>query len=347
MATTFGSLGRARRSIYGFAVLTPDVQFEGFTAEDWKRLLGLFQSLPTAGRDSPRPRGGLFVIHEGGRLRKLLHTTKGRVPITGPWPIPLSELADLHHADWVIAAHTGALEECMERFGARIRRADDFLAQAITLIGIVREMLAEGALEAWPQRLHGVPLPSDTMVRKALDVVCPDGHALLLGIFDRGELWTALVARRRRGAFDLLAGPDALRPAMGLLSGDWRRDYRHLVRAVEDKYAPLGLGCFAEVETFRALEVDPRPGAWGRAVALRDIVLSPMTPAVALALGFDGARYAAHGLRALTDRMVTLALVQPVLTRVRERLRKVTGDKDVRQILGFDPLAILRALLER
>jgi hypothetical protein len=332
-------------------VLTPDVRFEGFTAEDWQRFLHLFQPRQPEGRPLSRPRpvarGGLFVIHDGQRLRKVLHTVKGRASASGPWPVPLAELAEAHHADWVVAAHTGGLDECMERFGARVRRGDDFLSQALTLVGIVRELLIEGAVEGWPRRLHGVPLPSDAMVRKALDVICPDGHAVVLGTFERGELWTAFVARRRGGAFDLLAGPDGLRPAMGLLSGDWRRDYRHLARAVEEEYAPLGLGCFAEVETFRALEVDPSPGAWGRAVALRDIVISPMTPAVGLALGFDGARYAAHGLRVLTDRLDPFGLLQPALTKARERLRKVTGDKDVSQILGFDPMAILRALLKR
>jgi hypothetical protein len=259
----------------------------------------------------------------------------------------LAELARAHHADWVIASHTGALDECMERFGARVVRGDDFLAQALTLVAIIREMLLEGALESWPRRLHGVPIPSDAMVRKALDAVCPDHHAVVLGTFDRGELWTALVARRRGGAFDLLAGPDGLRPAMGLLSGDWRRDYRHLARAVEEQYAPLGLGCFAEVDTIRALEVDPRPGAWGRAAALRDIVLSPMPMAVGLALGVDGARYAAHGFRVLTDQLDPLGLFQPVLTKARARLRAAAGDTDITAILGFDPMAILRALLKR
>ena len=328
-------------------MLTPDVRFEGFTAEDWQRFLHLWKPRAPLGRELARPRGGIFAIHDGARLRKVLHTSKGRVEPSGPWPIPLAELANLHHADWVVAAHAGALDECMERFGARVRKGDDFLSQALTLVAIVREMLVEGALEAWPRRLHGVPLPSDSMVRKVLDAVCPDGHAAVLGTFELGELWTAFVLRRRGGAFDLLAGPDALRPAMGLLSGDWRRDYRHLVRAVEEQYAPIGLGCFAEVETFRALQVDPRPGAWGRAVALRDIVLSPIPAAVGLALGFDGARYAAHGLRVLTNRLDPFGLLEPALQRARERIGSAVGDKDVVRILGFDPMAILRALLRR
>jgi hypothetical protein len=333
--------------IYGGRVLTPDVRFEGFTAEDWQRCLRLFKPHSAPQREPTRPAGGLFVIHDGTRIRKVLHTSKGRAPAGSPWPVELRELAEQHQADWVVAAHTGALDECMERFGARAARGQDFLTQTLLLVAIVREMLLEGAIDRWPRRLRGVPLPSDAMVRRALDVLCPDHQCVVLGTFDQGELYTALVARRRGGAFDLLAGPDGLRPQMGLLSGDWRRDYRHLARAVSDQYGPIGFGCFAEFGTFRALEVDPRPGAWGRAVALRDIVLSPMPAAVGLALGFDGARYAAQGLRSLTEQFAPLGVFPPVLNKVRKRIRAVTGDRDLRAILGFDPMAILRALLER
>ena len=40
-----------------------------------------------------------------------------------------------------------------------------------------------------------------------------------------------------------------------------------------------------------------RAYAWGRAVAVRDIVLSPIPMAIGLALGVDGARYAFEGSR--------------------------------------------------
>ena len=66
-----------------------------------------------------------------------------------------------------------------------------------------------------------------------------------------------------------------------------------------------------------------------------------------LALGFDGARYAAKGLLALTERLDPFGVVQPALARARESLRSATGDNDVSRLLGFDPLAVLRALLKR
>jgi len=337
----------ARVFVYRAGVFTPDVRFEGFTAEDWQRFLHLWKPRASTDREPDRPHGGLFVIHDGSRLCKVLHTERGRLEHPRSWPLPLAELAQHHHASWVVSAHTGALNELMDRFGARTRRSDDFIAQALTLVSIVRDMLAEGAIDGWPRRLRGVPPPTDAMVRRALDAICPENRAILLGMFEMGEVWTAFVARRRDGAFDLLAGPDELRPAMGLLSGDWRRDYLHLARVVEERYAPLGLGCFAEVDTFRALQVDPRPGAWGRAVVLRDIILSPMPAAIGLALGVDGAKFAFESLRSLTHRMSAFGYLEPALRGMRERLGAAAGDKDVGRVLGFDPLAVLRALLRR
>jgi hypothetical protein len=344
-------------------LLTADVRFEGWTTEDWIRFVRLWQPRATPEREPTRPRGGVVVVHEDGQILKLLHTQRGRLDPTS-FPVPasqadaralalragqpsaLGELAKAHHASWALGVRLGALDEVMERFGARARRGDDLTAQALQLVTIVREMMGEGAIAAWPQRLRGLPVPTPNMVHRTLDALCADRKALVLGLFDASGLWTCFVARRRGGAFDVLAGPDELRPALGLLSGDWRRDYRHLARAVEERYAPLGFGCFAELGTFRALQTDSRPGAWSRAVAVRDVLIAPMPAAVGVGLGVDGVRYALHGLRVLTGRILPIAALGPMVDAARARVAKVTG-KDVGALLGFDPLAVLQALLER
>ena len=328
-------------------MLTADVRFEGWTTESWTRFLHLWKPRATPDRELTRPRGGVIAIHEDGVLRKLVHTHTGRLDPTGPWPMPLAELAEVHHASWAISARAGALEEVMERFGARLRRGDDLTTQALLVVQIVREMLSEGAAERWPKRLQGVPPPSEAMVRRAVDAVCPDGHAMVLGLFHGGEIWTAAVARRRGHGFDVLAGPEELRPRIGLLSGDWRRDYRHLARAVEEEYAPVAMGCFAEVDRFRELQVDARPGAWGRAAVVRDLVLSPMPVGVRLALGADGARFAFEGFRTLLGKSDSLRRLDPLMARARKRLAEAAGHRDVSGTLGFDPLEVLRALLRR
>ncbi len=339
------------------------MRFEGWTTQDWMRFVQLWQPRATPEREPTRPRGGVVVVHEDGQVLKLLHTMRGRLdPAEAQLPAPqadaralalrtgqpsaLGELAKVHRASWALGLRLGALDEVMERFGARARRGDDITAQSLQLVTIVREMMTEGAISSWPQRLRGLPVPTANMVRRTMDALCADGRAIALGLFDDTGLWTAFVARRRGPAFDVLAGPDELRPALGLLSGDWRRDYRHLARAVEDRYAPLGFGCFAELSTFRALQTDSRPGAWTRAVAVRDVLIAPMPAAVGVGLGIDGMRYALQGLRVLTGRLVPAAALGPVVDAARAGVAKVTG-KDIGALLGFDPLAALRALLER
>ena len=313
-------------------MLAPDVRLEGFTAEDWTRLLHLFR--PPAPEKSTSL-GGIFLIHENGRVRKLLHTRRGRLEREGEWRDWPNEaeaarvkrfaaLAEAQQASWVVAAEVGALEEVMERFGARARRTDDIVDQGLSLVAIVREMMNEGRIEGWPRRFKNVPVPTAPMVRRAIDAFCKEGHAIAIGAFKDGALWTALALRRGPRGFDLIGGPDELRTAMGLLSGDWRRDVRHLVAAVEDRYAPLALGCFGEVDVLDALQADDRPGAWSRAVAVRDVMLSPMPLAVGVALGVDGARYAFEAVRSV----LPVSLPAPQL----------------RSILGFNPLEILRAL---
>jgi hypothetical protein len=344
-------------------LLTHDVRFEGWTTEDWLRFLRLWQPRATPDREPTRPRGGVVLVHEDGEVLKVLHTQKGRLdPASGAAPpeeagaravalqaghsSALAPLARAHHASWALGMRIGALDEVMERLGAGVRRGDDITAQALLLVGILRDMIAEGAIATWPQRLRGFPVPTPHMTRRTLDALCADGRAVVLGLFNDDGLWTCFVARRRGPAFDLIAGPDELRPALGLLSGDWRRDYRHLVRAVEDRYAPLGFGCFGELGTFRSLQTDGRAGAWSRAVAVRDVVIAPMPVAVGFALGFDGMRYAFQGLRVLTARIPPFAAIGPLLDAARTRVAKSTG-KDIGAILGFDPLAALRALLQR
>jgi hypothetical protein len=344
-------------------LLTNDVRFEGWTTEDWLRFLRLWQPRAAPEREPTRPRGGVIVVHEDGEVLKLLHTRLGRlepaasapppsqagaraIALSAGHPSALGPLAQVHHASWALSMRLGALDEVMERLGARVRRGDDLTAQSLLLVSIVRDMIAEGHIAAWPQRLRGIPVPTPQVVRRTLDALCPDGRAIALGLFDPEGLWTAFVARRRGPAFDVLAGPDELRPALGLLSGDWRRDYRHLARTVEDRYAPLGFGCFAELSTFRALQTDGRAGAWSRAVAVRDVVIAPMPTAVGVALGYDGARYALEGLKLLTGRIQPFATIGPMLEAARARIARTTG-KDVGALLGFNPLAALRALLQR
>jgi hypothetical protein len=339
-------------------VLAPDVRFEGFTATDWIRVLSLFQPRPATGerRDPERPRGGVVAVHAGGRLRKLLHTHAGRLRIDGGaapgeggepragWPLSAERLAERHRASWAATLEAGTLEAIIERFGARVQRGDDLTAQTLLLVQLAREEYLAGRIELWPFRLRGVPIPTAGMVRGTLDSVCGVGRTMVVGLFEAGELWTSIALRREARGFNLILGPDEVREDMGLLAGDWRRDYRHLARAIEQRAGPLSLGCFAEASRIRELEVDPTPGAWARAVAVRDVILSPVPPALAIPLGIDAGRAALTALRAVAERVDPVGVVGPAVRRFLER---GAGEAEVAAMLGFQPLELLRRMLSR
>lgn len=265
-------------------VLAPGVRFEGWDVLDWIRLLSLFEG-------SVSPSSGLFVLHDGKSIRKLLHAKVGRLDPAGQaWGGPLDELAQAHGADWVVGLHLGALEEFMDRLGARLVREDDLLSQIWKGADVLRELAEEGAISAWPMRLRGLMMPSLPVVRRGLDTLCPPGKVISLGLFEQGELWTALTISRQPQGIDQIVGPEPLRGTVGLLSGDFRRDYWHLMRAVQHRVGPLHLGLFTEVTTLRRLISEGRPGSWARAVAVRDVILAPTPATIALPLGVDAMR---------------------------------------------------------
>jgi hypothetical protein len=330
-------------------VLAPDVRFEGFTVEDWQRVLELFRPARPEGkpRDPGRAQGLVVAVHAGGRLAKLLHSRVGRLrldDLTPDWPVSAEELARRHHASWAVVIEDGALSDAMETLGARLTRDNDFTTQWLVLFDALREQLERGRIEVWPRRLGGLPVPTKPMVDRTLDMVCPPGKTMLVGLFDHDELWTCVALKRGKEGFDLVLGPDEIRPRLGLLSGDFRRDHRHLARIVAEEAGPLSLGCFAEHRTFRELEVDPRPGAWALAVAVRDVVLSPVPVGMALPLGVDAGRAALSALRHVAARIDPGGVLSPVFQTVRQ---VALGERRMEDVLGFNPLELLRRLLSR
>jgi hypothetical protein len=330
-------------------VLSADVRFEGFTSTDWTRFLSLFRPRRAVSeqRDPSRPRGGVIAVHAGGTIRKLVHTEVGRLRLDEAqkmFPCKAEALARAHHASWGLILEAETLSAIMDRFGERARRGDDITAQAITLAQIARDELIAGRIDLWPFRMRGVPIPSTAMVRTSLDSMCPVGRTMVVGLFESGELWTSIALRRGPSGVNMILGPDEVRVDMGLLSGDWRRDYRHLSRAIEDRCGALALGCYAEVGTIRKLEVDPNPGAWARAAALRDVILSPLPAPLAIPLGVDAGRAAWSALRVVAERMDPVGVVSPAMEMLKEL---TTGDRDVKDVLGFHPLELLRRLLSR
>jgi hypothetical protein len=345
-------------------VLTHDVVLEGFTHAQWTRLAEAFRPHPFVPREQSErvqedviaanvsvPAGGVVAVTSGSVLRKLVSTRTGRIDVREqPWPETLESLAARHGAAWAAEISAGALDELADRFGERLAPGQDFLAQALIMLAVVRELEAERRLTFWPFRTADWPIPSERAVGRALELLCPDEKALVIGVFEGGTLSTCLVARRRGSGFDRLVGPDELAGEMGLLSGDFRRDHRHLAAAVERRIGKIAVGCYGELATFQALAGTREPGAWARAVAAQDVVISPWMPAVAVPLGLDAGRAAFNELRNVASRFGAghwFSREGPLGVALAAMERPPWLGDDMREFLGFDPWQLFVRLFQR
>lgn len=343
-------------------MISASLRFEGFDSGSWTNLLSLLLpgvverlEVDAPASDAPEvdhpgglgaPRGSLVIVHDGqGRVLKAFHSTRGRVPslqYDGPEQLPA--LCRQYAARRAFVLREGVLEELSERLALRLGQGDDYLTQWLTLMRAVREFEDAGLVRMWPAARAHLPIPSPGTVRRALDLVLPDDEAMLVMLWQRSGPWTAVVLRRHAGVIDLVAGPDLIARWTGPLGGDWRRDYRVVVDAVEHAVAPVHLGIFSEASTMRGLLRDPDPGTWAHAVAVRDVIFYPAPPYVNVALGADALRALARNSARLLGGMDLLGAFGPVGQYVRNRVSEVAS---VSSTLGFNPLRALAEALRR
>jgi hypothetical protein len=286
-------------------MLARDVTVEDFDAEDWLRLGDIVRA--GAGGDGAtdgQPSGGIVLVADQRRIIKLLHTVRGRLDPAGAAPdTPLADLAKTHRAGWAVRLFPGALRLLSARYALCLERTDDFESQVLKLVGVVRELDAEGAVQFYPTNPKHWPVPSARTMKLFWDTICPVGKSMLFAALDGSEVTTSLALHRGPRGFDRVVGPERVRRETGLRSDDFRQNYRGVARAVELTVGPLALGCFAEAATWARLIRDRTPGAWAAAAASREIVFYPLAPALAIPLGIDVGRVAWALARDIADRL--------------------------------------------
>lgn len=357
-------------------MISADLRIEGFDARSWTNLVSLFAP-PVRRRTERAPRasddpeldlaardmgevdgdpeidehgaareGSLFlVVSARGRVRKAFHTTRGRAKgVRYDGPGDLERLAGEASARRAVAIRSGALEEIAAKIERRSARGDDYVTSSLNVARAFREALDDGSIHVWPPPQLGMPVPTAGMVRRALDLVLPDGTAMTLAVFEGGGLWTAAALRRRGGDIDWIVGPDLIAKWAGELGGDWRRDHRAVSDAVARHVAPVHLGVFAEAHVLEELLRTRAPGAWASAVATREVIVQPTPPYVAVALGADAMRAVAQRSAKALGGIDAFSILAPIVRAIRGRVGDVAS---VTATLGFDPLKALAAWLER
>lgn len=321
-------------------MLSASLRFTGFDALTWGRFISLFESRRSRASDH-RNSYGMVVVVEDDAGAACAAFIGDRGPISASNYRSRTDLATLcaeHHVRRGVALKLGAIEELMTRATAQMLRTDDYAGQWLALLGAARELEREGALYFWPESKNVVPIPTPQLVTRALDVVLPDEHSFVAALWEDVELWTALVLRRRGGQFDLIGGPELVLDTVGPLSGDFRRDHRAVSRAISESIAPLQLGIYAQRRRFERLLREAEPGAWAKAVALREIIIDPSPAYVHFAVGADALRATARKTGELLGGIDFMGLIEPWTRYAREQISAATS---VTGVLGFNPLQLL------
>jgi hypothetical protein len=316
-------------------------------ARSWARLVSLvapgMAPLPPRhhAREGTLPGGMLLVAHDGTSVLRALHTLRGVVATEGPWAgaETLKALAARCDTHFAVALRRDAAERFMERVGGRCTTADDAVDTTLLALGVLRELIDDGALDLLPTPLRSVPLPPVEVVRATWDRVLPDGHSAVIALFEGPALVTGLALRRRGGVIDQVHGVESIRAWSGPLGGDFRRDHRVIRAAVERALGPVAVGLFAPEATVLDLLRAEAPGGWAKAVAVRDVMVEPMPPWAAMATGVSA-------LRAAADESRRWAFsADGWLAKTTRRVIEAAGTVDLQSVLGFDPLAVLGVVL--
>ena len=193
-------------------MIAEDFRFEGFDAVAWLRLLSLVQgrpaSTPGANAVTPARRGSLVIVRGvDGAPRASFVSGRGPVPVGAvDTPAALDAALAEHCVEGVVLLEHDALAAVVERATPRVMAADDYAGQWLALLHAAREVETEGKLHFHHARKR-LRLPTPAMWRGALDVLLPEGHVILLAVWEDTELWTGCALLRQGDELSCMIGP--------------------------------------------------------------------------------------------------------------------------------------------
>jgi hypothetical protein len=309
-------------------VISEDFAFFGFDDTSWDRLVSLF----LGGNGEERPRGVLVLVIDSERMPvACFHTATGSVdPATLPDVPTLEALCDATEAGACIVMRERAMADLADYLAEPIDPGQDFATRVMRFAHVLRELGNGNWLRIWPNPLPDLLLAAAPAAKPAMDFLLPDGHSVVLGVFEDGELWTGAVLRRNGGAFDVLAGPAAMSEWAGPLGGAWHRDHRVLTRAIERELGPLHIGFFMERTTAQTLLTGRQAGEWAIAFATRELLVHPLPGYAAAGLGIDVLTGAAQVALAALDGMDS----EELITIAQGFWRGLTDGKGIEGLLG-------------
>ncbi|KPK16709.1 MAG: hypothetical protein AMJ62_04360 [Myxococcales bacterium SG8_38] len=322
-------------------MISEDFAFFGFDETSWNRLVSLF-----VGDGEEKPSGVIIVVVDAtGKPVASFHTAEGSTDPATLGPIDdLESLCAAHQASACVVMRERAMADIELYLAEPLGPDRDFVTRVMRFVRVVRQLGNGNWLRVWPNPLPDLLLSAAPVAKPASDLLLPHGHSVILGVFEEnGDLWTSAVLRRDVAELDVLAGPRALSDWAGPLGGEWRRDHRVLVRAVERELGPVHLGLFMEAPTARRLVRGRGAGDWAMAFVTRDLLIHPLPAFAAAGLGLDVLAGAAQQIAQTLEQMESEELV----SIAQGFWRGLTDGRGLEGLLGFSPKQVLSEALDR
>jgi hypothetical protein len=287
-----------------------------------------------------------LAILDGGKLMRLIIRGEGArelVPLPGLSPRALAEYAKTLGVGAVVAIDRRALAELSAEIEAALRLDQDAIAQGLIALRALKKHAGHG-IWTEPPLLELLPAPTYEPLQKTFDVLVPDRSAVAIYVIedDRSRIHTSIIAVKAHGDIVRAATHRAIDDLVpeAALAADWEKRFRHVLEAVEQRFAKPSIGIFIERSTLVRVVTGPSDQL-ARELNAKRVVIEP-APAWLLGL-LGGAAVAAMAGRAAT----AIASMLPPSTRERAsalatRAREALKDSGANPfaLLGFDPIEL-------
>jgi hypothetical protein len=317
-------------------VISEDFAFFGFDQTTWDRLV----SLVTLERDGEGV--VVVVVNRFGITVACFHTARGMLdPKLLPAPGDLEGLCEVTGSKACIVMREQAMKEVADYLAEPLDADEEYDARVLRFARVVRELGNGNWLRVWPNPFPNLVLAAAPAAKSATDILLPDGHTVVVCVFDEGEVWTGAALRRSGGKLDALVGPVAIADWAGPLGGAWERDQRVVARAIERELGPVHLGVYMDRSTAEDVFHPQNPGGWAVAHAARDLIANPLPPYLAAGFGIDMLRGTASAAANILEGIEPeeLATIAKGFWRGLTDGRGLQGLLDLLPIIGPDAFA--------
>lgn len=278
----------------------------------------------------------LVVILDKGRPIKAVRADRGRVPLAElKWygPGALEKARQENGGAFLLAVELATARTVLRELEERVKLGEDGVAQALHVARAIHDHMGQGIYLS-PRVLGGVPVPSYDAIQRTFDLLYPDDRSVVVYVFERQEIYTSLIAVKRRG--DLTELTSHL-PGAGAI-GDWHRDYPRLLQAAERRCAKPHLGVFIDLACWQ--RIASGASSVSRELAAKNLVLDPAPPwLLGLVAADAGAQVAKVGLGLLSR------FVPSTVMKAAKDVAQAAAEKGPFALLGFNPFDVAGQLL--